>query len=726
MAINIKTDLSTGSPPPPFNPEYKKDSTIYPDLRDFSTSISYRTSHFESPSFEQRLLDQYNTAITPETPISNPIAYRQNQDPSIPYQFPPVETATLDKKCLQTLYHYLSSCLQGFDPWIIQEAAHPIHNELLKICHPLLNACQNLPLERKISYLNSAIAELIISANDYDTAFAYTARLPKFELLEIALRNHLYHGLLYQEKSEIEKFHTLNKSIPNNLNQKEIALHCFVTKNNFYLSPNLNMFSILLQDLLSPYLFSCIEKATTHLPLDSTLQKNEEVILNQLKALELSKPSQGSITFEANLRDGITRKIITKLASQYRKEFQEKGTFNRNQMFVDIAKLRNFNTANGKFDSSLNIDIRLIVEIFELPMNDAPFASVRAKILQEKSEQLASPIPEKSYAKLFGWVQLPFTLSKNSADRRQLQIEVLAERQLETIHWVEKDWYTLLTPTVPPVPMPSAPSIDAPIDDQITDPAPSQVDPIPLQVNPAPLQVDPTPLQVDPVPLQANPPLQVDPVPLQVDPLILESPQEDLAPIVIVEPATPPTSVQSPLRFTAQDPTVPVISYIDIAFVDLLNRGSDQDQWNSLPPIVQKDVLRHVHYRPSVKGKAEDLARRIFKNDGWRIQKQVMTLNQRYTPAPATGLKEEFTSKGQELINFYYSDKIVGQFHNFINRFRELPKESRFYQYVYEMAKAANVHIESWDHHFAEYNWDQPGILHLSVQALERCLHTTP
>jgi hypothetical protein len=214
-------------------------------------------------------------------------------------------------------------------------------------------------------------------------------------------------------------------------------------------------------------------------------------------------------------------------------------------------------------------------------------------------------------------------------------------------------------------------------------------------------------------------------IPTPTYPPIQQVASEVTTPAIII-PHTDPVAAVQPLKFQATDPKVPMISYVDIAFKELLKQGSDETKWRSLPPIVQKDVLRHVHYRSSLKGKAEELARRIFKNDGWAIYQEATSSNKQYLQAPVTGLQENFVSTGQELIDLYYSDKIVGKFHDFIQRFQAFPKVPLFYQYVYEMAVAANVHIESWDHNFAEYNWDKPGILHLSVQALERCLHTIP
>jgi hypothetical protein len=165
----------------------------------------------------------------------------------------------------------------------------------------------------------------------------------------------------------------------------------------------------------------------------------------------------------------------------------------------------------------------------------------------------------------------------------------------------------------------------------------------------------------------------------------------------------------------------PVNSYIDIAFKNLLeSTKSDKEKWEALPPVVQKDALRHV-WHLGIKGEAESLARRIYKDSKIfeLARKQELLQN------PNTGLNQSFMDKGQELLDFRYSDAGARNYHKFLQRFNELPKELRFYQYVYEMAKANGVKIEDWDHDYAKYNWNKEKILPLALQALERCLHTS-
>jgi len=158
----------------------------------------------------------------------------------------------------------------------------------------------------------------------------------------------------------------------------------------------------------------------------------------------------------------------------------------------------------------------------------------------------------------------------------------------------------------------------------------------------------------------------------------------------------------------------------DLNFDDLLDQDErDSEAWNSLPAIVQKDVLRHCIHLPSCHGAAEELACRLFKEPE-EFELQLKLCGLQASPVK-TGLSEQFIKKGEALLQLYYSNNDPL---DFIEQFSSLPKEARFLQYVYEMAKAAGVQIESWDHRFAENNFMKIQMIGLSVQALERCLHT--
>jgi hypothetical protein len=680
--------------PPPYNPEldikYPEIDLEGPD----SNPILYPTNVPISSSFNQIHTNLYHELpVAQEAPIYNPIEYRQPHVRMVPYQFSQSAMGPIfPKEELNTLQNHLLQHIAGFDPWNIEEE-HPIHSELVRICGKLLGSCKHWPLHAKISYLKNGVAELTMGCGHFANAqLTNLEKLPQFELLEIALRRNLYEGLLYQEKSAIESFCFQEMKFPGNLNEIEASLHHFVTKNNFYFPPNCNMYQMLIEEVAHPHALCCIKKTNTSLSAPA-FEANEKWIKDCLEPLQLSKPSQCSTQFEGIIRNGMTKKMMTPLAVQYREQFQKTGTLDISQMKANITQLHNFNTSNGKLPSYNNIYFHLLNEIFELPQNDAPFVSVRAKILQESSDKIDEIInsaPAHHHKRFLWVVPVPFTSTRRESKKLQHELEGLTLKKLRTIDAIEKEWNNFYFP-------------------QEVIPSIQQFQPSLLQVASAPLLDEPLELPPTHLPQQLPKPPE----------------QQATVPAKIIEPVAPVVVPQTP-KFSVKNPNTPVISYVDISFEELLKKGSDQDKWGSLPPVVQKDVLLHVHYRPSLKGKAEEIALRVFNNDGWKIQQKVGNLNQSDIPSPETGLSKDFVSAGQSLIDLYYSDKIVGQFHTFIDQFRALPKEQRFYRYVYEMAKAANVQIESWDHNFAENNWDQPGILNLSVQALERCLHTAP
>src|SRR5262249_33643173 len=120
-------------------------------------------------------------------------------------------------------------------------------------------------------------------------------------------------------------------------------------------------------------------------------------------------------------------------------------------------------------------------------------------------------------------------------------------------------------------------------------------------------------------------------------------------------------------------------------------------------------------------GKAEDAACRIFKQMP-KIQEQLEILK-RKNLVGKSALSETFIKKGEEILALYYSpewSKI-----NFAHHLQALPHENLFFQYVYEMALEAGIHIEPGDYNFAGNNWLNLGMIKLSMQALERCLHTS-
>lgn len=603
----------------------------------------------------------------------NPINFRHPNNKMFQYLISLPSQEVIDPSTLANLKTYLSHCLNGFNPCELN-FNHPIHAELKQICMPILEQIKSWPLEKKTNHLNQGIPQIVSGCSEMDLQLS--AKLPKFELLELGLRFHFYLGLIEQEKAAIESTYRNNKKLPEDLSQREATLHQFATSNDFYLNPYSNMYVNLVQQLVENDLSNAITKTTFQLPLDKALSASERFISSQLKNLQLVKASQCASGAEGYLRSEMTRKLITSLASQYRNTFEKTGLLNKEQLKKDIDKLYQFLNKNQQSFNQWNLHSLLTIEIFALDIkSQAPFCAVRAKATQEEGEQLtALDTPKKSQA-FFSW---PFT-SVKTKEQQEKEIKALAEQKQKTIDAVEEEWNTGINSP----PSPSAPPL---------------LDVVQAIQTPAPV----------PQPTQQMAPT---PSPLQ--------PGQQTVQLAAPAPAAAPVAIALPSSTDNQE--VPLISYIDIAFEDLLKKEDDQQKWNSLPLVVQKDVMRHLNYQVRLKGRAEDVARRLFTRE--KIFTQMDEWNKKKCNIPDNGLDKKFVTDGQALLDSYYSDKDHGQYYEFTQRFRALPKNALFYQYVYEMAVKANVRIESWDHEFAKYNWDKPSILPLSIQALERCLH---
>jgi hypothetical protein len=181
-----------------------------------------------------------------------------------------------------------------------------------------------------------------------------------------------------------------------------------------------------------------------------------------------------------------------------------------------------------------------------------------------------------------------------------------------------------------------------------------------------------------------------------------------------------------PIRYKPTDLQIPLISYIDLACKEQLSTpSSDLQIWESLPRNVRIDALRHVSHFGNCKGKAEEIACRLFKLIP-KVQEELNILVRDRPPVERKeGLSAEFLTEGEKLLELYYSPQTLKNFSSFIDTFsKRLPKETLFFRYFYEIALEAGVHVEPWDHQFAEHNWTKIGMLAFSIQALERALHT--
>lgn len=206
------------------------------------------------------------------------------------------------------------------------------------------------------------------------------------------------------------------------------------------------------------------------------------------------------------------------------------------------------------------------------------------------------------------------------------------------------------------------------------------------------------------------------PVQMRPEP-IAEKPTAELP--TPTPPPEAPIPKEKTYKATALD--IPHVSYTDIVFKDLFKKGEEVASWKHLPPVIKLDVLRHTSW--GCTGRAETFARNHFGRDFMRINEKIDKL-EKSLPALRTvdGLSDAFVDKAQTFLSFYYS-KDPKRYGHFSEEIKKVPLEPLFLHYVWEMAKAAGVEIEEWDVDFAKNNYYLTGMIALSVQALERCLH---
>ncbi|MBS0652538.1 MAG: hypothetical protein JSR39_03330 [Verrucomicrobia bacterium] len=172
----------------------------------------------------------------------------------------------------------------------------------------------------------------------------------------------------------------------------------------------------------------------------------------------------------------------------------------------------------------------------------------------------------------------------------------------------------------------------------------------------------------------------------------------------------------------------PTGSYVHIAFHDLLERTkADEDLFAQFPKPVQRDLMRHLFHTRLV-GPAEARIEAAFQKnvDG----KKVAHINHLYTRELAQLDKQLKTTtrtpeqlQGEEILNLYYQGKQNDG--TFLDKLSAYPVTELFLYYVWDIAKNANVEIPETDHDWARGHYKDPHFVHLTMQALERLLHTS-
>lgn len=577
-----------------------------------------------------------------------------------------------------------------------QESIHsPIHFWLRNVSAQFIKTHKERSSADKIHYCEKFLTQFLnkIIIN-YSNAKPITEQ-PFFGCLDYALRIHLFNQLLKEEKSEITFIVNANQKFPDNLIDRENALEAFLTKNACITNPCLYFYNEMVpMDFLKLHLESCISKAK-NFSLDKEIDSFEQLIQKTLTDLNLITPSLTTRQFNYFLRKSISDDLILKQADKFKENFSKTGKISKDEFNKASIKVSNIINGTERLYGNTDVTQRILTETFGLcAENGFSFQPLRDQVEAEKSA------PQKSSG-FFSF------LSRSST--RPFEVY---KQKLETLAWAEQMWIDTIHPLESSFSIHLIPTFeDAPAVETVTDtPLSSDTDDEWVHVK---------------SPTERNNLETLDSASTTQPPAIktlrptLPAPAQVLNSAPALEELTP--RKPEPVRILATSDNIPLVSYINIAFANCIQAANDDlTIWNSLPDLIKKDALRHCYYLSNYNGKAEEIAARLFKTTT-QVGIELKSLeNNPLSRKAKTGLSPAFIEKGEALLQMYYSSNRL----KFYQEFHSLPKEPLFYKYVYEMAKAAGIHIESWDHHFAEYNWNKITMMNLSVQALERCLHT--
>lgn len=628
----------------------------------------------ENPEINNANQGQADSQINPQGESSLQSLQIQNPSnlpgfyPNHTYHFPLFTTKADD---LEFFKSYFDQSSGWFDMNVT--LGHPLY----MITNKLLEDTKFLPIDEKIKSFETAIGELIyFVSKNLDPSQIFQ----KIELLEIALRNHFFLTLQAVEATQITALFAQTKRLPANLAQIELALFNLATKQGTY--PFQHQ-SSLLKEILPAFVETYTGPFKADLSLDKGLQRFENLVSIALKNLNLTQPSQCSLAVEQSIREALANKILTNLAGDYKKQFDTTGLVSG--VIADLTKLETFQSGNNKF---LVADFmpRILSTACALESNSSIDAAI-ARITEQKIQNLKQK--PTLFSRIWG-----------SSKAEETRINTLADNQIKTLEKIRQRWESYF----PPMPVISAvPAIPnsqqhEPISQLVMPAAIPSVPSAPAEL-PAP-SVEPTPAAI----------LQPSPVPL--------------VPVSVPAPALINRVIE-----VKKDSRLEMISYIELVYQNVLEM-SDEEMWNALPPIAQKDVLRHVTLVPSNQGKIEEVVRRIFKG-----KYQTMFRNCEKRPAYLNESPDakfrEFQRKGENLLDLYYSPgrSLLA----FIEEFKKLQPENHpaFLSYVTEIAQKSKLPdsripeklvIEN-DPNWAKDNWSKPANMPFSIQALERVLH---
>ena len=149
----------------------------------------------------------------------DPRSYRVN--PNDLYQ-PPVNQTVLEASELNELKNVIPNSMTGFYPTSI-DLNHPIHKELDGIVRKIIEKSATKSELELPAFYEAAIAEVANSGISFEPK-EYLKSLKRVELLEIAIRAHLFCALLSKLHEKISSTFNSSTKFPKNLKAEEILI----------------------------------------------------------------------------------------------------------------------------------------------------------------------------------------------------------------------------------------------------------------------------------------------------------------------------------------------------------------------------------------------------------------------------------------------------------------------------------------------------------------------
>lgn len=693
--------------PPSINPDYNPSAVHLDPPPSFGSVVG---SVYPLTLATQLDTSQHVPSTCKETPSLYPSAY-----PKLPvfyssFQFKPRESLcslppvvspdymaavpVLSRQTLTQIDQLTSLDYDDYHPWQNDES-NPVHAIITKVMNEVTN---KFPKDatpegfmNRLAFCEKAIFEI--------------EQLPTLTsenkvMLELGIRDSLAKYIEVFEANKLGDVYESTKVIPNHLESIPFYLNQFATRGGYYLpSRTVDQLGELLNTIRHHFSTTLTEafarQNIASLPLSEQFTRCHALIQEQLKPFASSPAIMARLEFAAH--QALTQSLVEHHAPLCNEAY-EKGQ----PLPIDLSQMLDglyfLATNNGSFILYDGQDPRqtFIESVFgtdnigELRQQIQQRAIHEIAMIERASTATSAPVQPKSFWSKFNFFSKepsPEELARQAASRKATALsQVDAKQQAQGLAIDQLEGY-MTRPQQPITTLdqfkPSAPPFDE---------VASLYPQLPV--------THPTPAVGD--------------KPVSVLPTVSAIHTAASNKVILTFPAIP------------KKPK-PTGSYIHIAFHDLLERtAADEDLFAQFPKPVQRDLMRHLFHTRLV-GPAEARIEAAFQKnvDG----KKVVHINHLYTRELAQLDKQLKTAKqtpeqlqGEEILNLYYQGKQNDE--TFLDKLSVYPVSELFLYYVWDIAKNANVEIPDTDHDWARGHYKDPHFVHLTMQALERLLHT--